>query len=450
MTYSQECPILHPQTFFRLKIPKVDVMRKFLNRCIRSAVLVVAVCAGCFFIPTARHPLLDSCDRSVEEFRETGKITCGHIMWDLHPHHAALLSGDPRPYLSKYDRLYRSFKTFLGREPTQQSIRMFEQCPNGSPTHSSECPNGALETNVGPMYVWRGADILSCFSALFRIVSPQFDPWKSHDPSYRTVYITSSFFKDVFPTLASDEQQPISASFIHEFGHVFMPYQEGDDAYIWDPVFLEDFASFFGALAVIIPNEIEKRGEKYYWDGWCLSRGKPSLCNDYFENLGQSSSIEYSSRWEKFLEQGPGKESIHRHFSDMLYTLYLEYAARGEIARYAEGFRKLFRFYHGMTAMPSHWKQNQEHLQPSLVVTQKVNVFVFLLSVYMREDVSDRFRVWGYPITDKTTQSIKTLSASNYAESMIPYYVSFLATDGLSLKNGSFPLERAPFPSRSF
>ncbi|MDO8571634.1 MAG: hypothetical protein Q7R79_03060 [bacterium] len=400
----------------------------------------MAVCGGCsLFIPTTAQILQDPCDRSVDVFKVTGEVTCGHVTWDIHPQHAALLPSNVLSYLKKYDDLYRSFKKYLGREPKEQRVKILEQCSYGSARNGKPCPNGPLESDAGAMYVWRGFDILSCFSGFVQFISPSASPFKSHDPKYTIIHVNDDFFARAFPSIASDPNMPISASLIHEFGHVFMPFQEGDDAYIWDPILIESFASFFGVVAVLIPNEIEERGEKYYWDGWCLLHGKPDVCNDYFETLEQSFGVGYTMRWDSFVQKGP-EGSLHHYFTDMLSTLYREYVASGDLVRYEKALEKTFQFYHGMKHIPFHWKQDQGKLQPSFVVQQKVNVFIFLLSVFMQEDMSDRFREWGYPITDKTKQGIYALKQERWAESAIQFYIFTIQDEGIRFYSLTKPI----------
>lgn len=372
--------------------------------------LVLAI--GLFTLIPSTHAASETqlCDRTIEEFKTSGRVKCGHILWKLHPADASKLPADPFPYLMKYEQVYLILRDITGYERNERELIIEEKCGPGN--SGSQCPNGAMLNNK-----------------LMHTVG-------------NAIFVHNSFFSETLPFLASDIRSPYATSLLKEMGRVFTPVQGStSDGYIWDDAIQESMSEIVGILGTILYSQNNNMREQFYARDWCSKQGKADLCHDFFSTVGQYTSIkgdaalaDYMSRKDNFDTLFPvpfstlkvpsstltipkdttiiessnlSTEERSRIFTAMIDVIIRDYTESGALFDMYDGFRKTFRAYNVypyVIKQPSSWHQDPTVLSRDLKY-QKANYFIYLLSAYTQKDLSQYFLKWGYPLS-KTTKDI--------------------------------------------
>lgn len=366
------------------------------------------------FIPST-HAASETklCDRTIEEFKTSGSVKCGHILWRLRPANAAKLPADPFPYLMKYEQVYLILKDITGYERNEQELIIEEKCSPGF--SGPQCPNGPMLNN-------------KLMHTIGNVISV-------HD----------SFFNETFPFLATDIRAPYTASLLKEMGRIFTPVQGStSDGYIWDNAMQESMSEIVGVIGTILYSQSNNMREQFYARDWCVKQGKADLCHDFFSTVGQYTSIkgdtalaDYLSRKDNFDTLFPvpfstlkvpsssltipkdttiiessnlSTEERGRIFTAMIGTIIRDYTENGALFDMYDGFRKTFHAYNTypyVIKQPPSWHQDPTVLSRDLKY-QKANYFIYLLSAYTQKDLSQYFLKWGYPLAKATKDIILT------------------------------------------
>gem|GEM_PF-5589368 len=339
------------------------------------------------------EPLRDEskieCDTSVDQFRETGIMKCGHLLWKLSTENAKLFKEDPRGYFMKYDDLYYFYKDFMGgHEPWQEMITILEDPKLPYPATANYADS---VINVTPLFV-----------------------------------------KEQFVYLAQMPSKPLNPSFMHEIGHIFGLSSKNKNAYIW-----KDLDEGHANMVGILPYLMAYDGKfKLTVDFWCRNKLKIEWpCNAYFKNfedyplwLGANKDLEeYQKEKETFgtlFINPPQDQSLHERggkFQTMLTTLYSEFKQRGEGVKFYEAYEKTQQFYIVQSALlPDQWKKSDSWYDDSSTTIKKMNTYLLLLSVYSKTDVLDRFeKDWRFPILPETKNAYTKMSEKSFADQAI-------------------------------
>lgn len=390
---------------------------------IRFSVIVGAALAmaGCGFLDVVFATQTD-CGSDVGTFHRTGTVKCGRITWKLHPRHAQLLGKEAFSYFKKYDAMHEAIRDITGNEPPKP-VRVLEQCSKDAPFWE-DCPNGKLDL-YNPMFVRHTSPMQPFLEKLYK-VTPWIPTWTVYHPEYMTIYVGSEFFEKVLPRLASDPRQPMYTSLGHELGHVFGPSSASPYPYLWDPSFVESFASLWGVDLYVIHQEIQRVKQTYWHDGYCRSlHGFTNWnCPDTFTFKEFVHPRSYSLLQEVGKAKQAGR-SVHPYTAELLIHLYRQWYDEGRGDDYFKGLRAVLRFYHREFRVPRHW----QYATDSVSVNEKVSLFVYLLSVRTKSDLSEQFTQWGYQFSPSVQAYFMATRREGYQEHVISRYIALLAPE---------------------
>ena len=328
------------------------------------------------------------CDTSADQFRETGIMKCGHILWKLSSQNAKLFTSDPRGYFMKYDDLYYFYKDFMGgHEPWQEMITILED-PKLSYPATANYTDSVI--NVTPLFV-----------------------------------------KEQFVYLANMPSKPLNPSFMHEVGHIFGLSSSNKNAYIWKDL-SEEHANMVGILPYLMVHDGQF---KMAVDFWCRNKLKTAWpCNAYFKNfedypewLGANKDLEeYQKNKETFdtlFINPPSNQSIHKRggkFQTMLTTLYSEFKQQGKEKEFYEAYKKTQQFYIVHETYFSESVKFNLFLDKPNVIIKKMNIYLLLLSLYSKTNLLDRFeKDWRFPILPETKDAYTKIGEKLFSDQAI-------------------------------
>lgn len=388
---------------------------------IRFSVIIGAAltAAGCGFID-AVFATQTECGNDLATFHRTGSVTCGQITWKLHPRDAQRLGKEAFAYFKKYDGMYEAIRDITGNEPFKP-VRILEQCPKDTPFWE-DCPNGRLDL-YNPMFVRHVSPMQPLLEQLYK-ATPWIPTWTVYNPEYTTIYVGREFFESVLPRLTADPRQPMYTSLGHEFGHVFGPSSADPYPYFWDTSFVESFASLWGVDLYMIHQEVHGAKQNYWHDGYCRSLHgfKNWNCPDVFtfEEFVHPRDYNFMQEYKK---TGPAGRKVYPYTAELLIHEYRQWHDEGRSKDFYEGLRAVLRYYHRDFHAPRHWKNATDEA----TVQEKVNLFVYLLSVRTKTDLSDQFMEWGYDLAPSVKPYFMATRREGYAENVISRYVAKLA-----------------------
>ncbi|MBI4250047.1 hypothetical protein HY622_00455 [Candidatus Uhrbacteria bacterium] len=364
-----------------------------------------------------------SCGNDVAAFHRTGTVTCGRITWKLHPRDAQRLGKEAFAYFQKYDAMYEAIRDITGNEPAKP-VRILEQCPKDAPFWE-DCPNGRLDL-YNPMFVRHvNPATQPLLEGLYK-ATPWIPTWTVYHPEYVTIYVGREFFESVLPRLASDPRHPMYTSLGHEFGHVFGPSNTDPYPYFWDPSFVESFASLWGVDLYVIRQELLGLEQHYWHDGYCraLHGFKNWNCPDVFtfEEFAHPRAYNFIQEYKK---ANPTGRKVHPYTAELLIHLYRQWYDEGRGKEYFQGLRAVLRYYHQEFRAPRHWK----YATDDRTISEKVSLFVYLLSVHTKTDLVDQFTEWGYQFSPAVQTHFMATRREGYKHEVITRYVAMLAPD---------------------
>ncbi len=348
-----------------------------------------------------------SCDRSLAEFRHTGTIVCGRFLWDLHPEHARQIE-DPLAYFEKYEKFFDFMQDLTGYTP-QTPIPIHERCAPNKP-RGPECPKGNLE-HAYPAY--RLGNALYADAAVVG--------------------------RDIVFT-ANHPRRPLFASFAHEIGHMFSPFDARDSGYRWDAAMTESWADNFALFGYGVYSELKGLKEAWYWDGFCERKaGQRPPCDTFMSGVEDYAWMdadmalwEYRRSGRRFEDMVPlpvnsqGSPHGRGHIlTGMLVALYREFRQQGRLEEFFQGFRGFIRTYHASFPYPSDWTV-PEGAQSAALLAQKANVFAFLLSAKLKTDLTRRFQEWRWPISPETVLAAGAAASDGWSEPAVSRELSKL------------------------
>ncbi len=350
-----------------------------------------------------------SCDRTVQQFKQSGEITCGHIQWKLYTRHASALIDDPLPYIKKYEALYTHLAQFTGAQPANKQIVIVEKCPSW---RYSECSNGRMEKSES-MYLMPGTN---------------------------TIAVSEDFFERIFPVLSRDNRMPLSAILFHEMGHAFLPQMQSTGySLLWDNSSAESFVDLISIFSFLLKNEIQGGVSPLYMDSFCEKKLQIQMCGDYMNTLQDFLSIQKG--YEQYLNDHDAFNMlfVYPQSQDRLaqrstkFIGLIGFFAQDPSKRRAlyDGLNKTMRFYNLSFSSPQNWKVPFE-AQTQEMIVQKINLFVYILSTYAKTDYTEQFQKWGFPIMRMTRQSIGDIRAYQYSEDLIQTYVKKILSENIS------------------
>ncbi|MBI4272936.1 hypothetical protein HY621_03735 [Candidatus Uhrbacteria bacterium] len=333
-----------------------------------------------------------SCNKTTEQFKQTGEVICGRIKWKLFAEHARLMA-DPLPYLQRYDEFYGFLKDLVGDEPSGKQIILEEK-------------EGEVTLNANSVT--------------------------------STIRLVPEWVANYFAQLANSPNNRLSGSLAHEMGHIFTLISPNKDVLMWGPPLIEAYAdipALFGYLAAIesVPG-FQK--DFFYWDGYCEKVGKPRYCDEGFSSVAEYISVghlrdlqEYIDRGETFDTLFPVPDTIgevHKRagkFSTMLMNMYLDFVKRGKGLQFYDGLKDTLQLYQKGTIFPESLKNS---IQSNERLAQKSNLFIFLLSSNIKEDLSSRFEGYRFTVSAATKKAITEYAQENYNPIRLQYYVNVL------------------------
>ncbi len=331
-----------------------------------------------------------SCNKTTEQFKQTGEVICGRIKWKLSVENARLMT-DPLPYLQRYDEFYGFLKDLVGDEPSSKQILLEEK-------------EGEVTLNAN---------------------------WQTS-----TIRLVPEWVANYFARLANSQNNRLSGSLAHEMGHIFTLISPNKDVLMWGPPLVEAYAdipALFGYLAAIesVP-EFQK--DFFYWDGYCEKLGKPRYCDEGFSSVAEYISVghlrdlqEYIDRGETFDTLFPVPDTtgeVHKRagkFSTMLMNMYLDFVKKGKGLQFYDGLKNTLQLYQKGAVFPESLKNP---IQSYERVHQKSELFIFLLSSYVKEDLSSRFEGYRFTVSAATKKVIADFAAENYNPVRLQYYVN--------------------------
>lgn len=342
------------------------------------------------------------CNASAESFKQTGKIQCGRIAWELTPQVAGGFVGDPRPFLMKYDALYQFYKDFMGgHEPPQGKITIRENPSNPYPADAN-WQDSVIRTNTG-------------------------------------------FAQDQFVYLGNHDLQPYAPSFMHELGHIFGLTSPSKHAFIWKD-FVEGNANFIGILPYLMNyDDFFTMGV----DFWCRNKLKVAWPCDgtfsdfemYPEWLGANKDLEEYERdketFSTLFIRPPTDQNVYERggkFMTMITTLYTEWKKVGKERKFWDAYRKTQQFYTTWrTLLPTEWKNDADTDMPS-DTTLKMNTYLLLLSGYAGENVLNVFESrWRFPILQKTKDAYARIVAAGSTDSAVREQLELYLAPSMSI-----------------
>lgn len=342
------------------------------------------------------------CNSSAESFKQTGKIQCGRIAWELTPQIAGGFVGDPRPFLMKYDALYQFYKDFMGgHEPPQGKITIRENPSNPYPADAN-WQDSVIRTNTG-------------------------------------------FAQDQFVYLANHDLQPYAPSFMHELGHIFGLTSPSKHAFIWKD-FVEGNANFIGILPYLMAYD---GSFTMGVDFWCRNKLKVAWpCNGTFSDfemypewLGANKDLEEYERdketFSMLFIRPPLDQNVYERggkFMTMITTLYTEWKKAGKGRRFWDAYRKTQQFYTTWrTLLPTEWKNDADTDMPSDTIL-KMNTYLLLLSGYAGENVLNVFESrWRFPILQKTKDAYARIVAAGSTDSAVREQLELYLAPSMSI-----------------
>ncbi|MBI2644664.1 fibronectin type III domain-containing protein [Candidatus Uhrbacteria bacterium] len=351
-----------------------------------------------------------SCDRTTQQFRQSGEITCGHIQWKLYTRHISELVDDPLPYLKQYETLYTHLAQFTGAEPANKRIVIVERCPSWK--KDFYCPNGRNEKQDS-LYLASGTN---------------------------TINISEDFFDTVFLTLARDSRMPLSAVLFHEMGHAFLPQMQSTGySLLWDNSSAESFVDLISIFSYLLRNDISGGMAPLYWDAFCEKKLHVSMCEDYlsasqdflFVQKGYEQYIQDHDTFDTLFLFPQSQNNLalrSMKFAGLIGSLAEESGKRKALY---DGLNKTMRFYNLSFSSPESWKVPFEAQTRDMTV-QKTNLFVFLLSAYAQTDYAEKFQAWGFPVMRTVRENIFNIRANQYSEDLVPTYVKNILSESVS------------------
>lgn len=343
-----------------------------------------------------------SCNASAESFKQTGKIQCGRIAWELTPQVASEFVGDPRPFFMKYDALYQFYKDFMGgHEPPQGKIAIRENPSNPYPADAN-WQDSVIRTNTG-------------------------------------------FAKDQFVYLANHDLQPYAPSFMHELGHIFGLTSPSKHAFIWKD-FVEGNANLIGILPYLMAYDgFFTMGV----DFWCTNKLKVAWPCDgtfsdfemYPEWLGANKDLVEYERENETLStlfiRPPADQNVYERggkFMTMITTLYTEWKKAGKGRRFWDAYRKTQQFYTTWkTLLPTEWKNDADTDMPSDTIL-KMNTYLLLISSYAGENILAIFESrWRFPILQKTKDAYAKIIAAGSTDAVVREQLELYLAPSMSI-----------------
>lgn len=350
-----------------------------------------------------------SCDRTAQQFKESGEITCGHIQWKLYSRHVSSLGDDPLTYIKQYETLYTHLAQFTGAEPANKKIVIIEKCPSW---RYSECPNGRMEKSES-IYLSSGTN---------------------------TIFVSEDFFERIFHVLARDSRKPIPAVLFHEMGHAFLPQMQSTGySLLWDNSSAESFVDMISIYSYLLKNDIRWQVPPLYSDAFCEKKLQIEICGDYMNTTTDFLSLQKG--YEQYLNDHDTFDTlfVYPQSQDKLAQRSAKFV--GLISSLAgddqkkralyDGLNKAMRFYNLSFSSPESWKVPFEAQTRDMTV-QKTNIFVFLLSAYAKTDYTEQFQKFGFPIMRVTREGIADIRNNQYSEGLVQTYVKRILVEKVS------------------
>jgi|GEM_PF-1841325 len=350
------------------------------------------------------------CDKTAQQFRQSGEITCGHIQWRLYTRHVSELVDDPLPYFKKYETLYTHLAQFTGAEPANKQIVITEQCPSWKTNFY--CPNGRNEKQDS-IYLAPGTNVIN---------------------------VSEDFFDTTFLTLARDPRMPIPAILFHEMGHAFLPQMQSTGySLLWDNSSAESFVDLISIFSYLLHNDLSGGLAPLYSDTFCEKKLQIRMCGDYM--ITPQDFLSTQKGYEKYIQDKDTFDTLFifpqsqqnlalrsTKFVGLIGSLAEDPSKR--VALY-NGLNKTMRYYNLSFSSPENWKVPFEAQTKDMTV-QKTNLFIFLLSAYAHEDYVEKFQSWGFPVTRTVHENIFNIRANQYSEDLIPTYIKNILSQSVS------------------
>jgi fibronectin type 3 domain-containing protein len=341
------------------------------------------------------------CDKTVQQFRQSGEITCGHIQWKFYSRHVSELTNDPLPYLKQYETLYTHLAQFSGAEPADKRIVIIEKCPSWKTNFY--CPNGRNEKQDS-IYLTPGTNVIN---------------------------VSEDFFDSTFISLAHDARMPIPAVLFHEMGHAFLPQMQSTGfSLLWDNSSAESFVDLISIFSYLLRNDISGGLSPLYLDVFCQKKLQIRMCGDYMNTAQDFLSVQKG--YEQYIRDRDTFDTLFMFpqsqdnlalrsvkFTGLIGSLAEDPATRATLY---DGLNRTMRFYNMSFVSPENWKVPFEAQTRDMTV-QKTNLFIFLLSAYAHEDYAEKFQSWGFPLMRAVREHIFTTRANQYSEDLVPIYV---------------------------
>lgn len=317
------------------------------------------------------------CDRSATDFKKTKTVQCGRILWKFSAPTIARLGKDPLPYFYRYHEYYEFLQEYLNVEPSLQPFHITEDIGI-----SSIKINGQRTEIRIPSRMAR--------TALSKAAAHRLRP---------LVYPVAQALAQSF--LASTSQQAV---------------------FLWHPSLKESFSDIIGISAYLAQSD--RSTEVFWYDRWCEKKGKTKLCDSVLKSPDQFASISQDSvlarqrairvsfeRMFPLKKENAFSKSGAELFSAVTVLIQRDLESIGKGNQYYQGLQETLQFM-------MQWDGFPEVLRtPSVSVDamkRKFNVFVFLLSVNLKSDVSWYYERFGFPISRETKNLIgKFLSSAN-------------------------------------
>lgn len=315
--------------------------------------------------------VIDQFPCDFENFKNVGAMSCGHIEWKTDRPDISFAS-DPREYLMKYDDLYNYYKDFTGYEPSSKKIIV---------QISDEMPMSAASSiHLLHMPIW--------------------------------------FFRDQFAVIAEYKDKPLSASLMHEMGHIFTLPASDDRtfSYMWHKYLTEPYADLTGIFFYEVFQKQLGNTVKFYWDAWCNKYKGTAPCEDYFTSAEQYLSVNPTEeQYKTFFAEGGTMQLFydteitgynHEHatkFTHIISDLYRYFDESGKGKEFYEAYKKTLHFYN-THSFPPKWK---EHDNSKEMIAKKHALFAYLLSVNSGTDITDLMNDrWRFNIRSRVKELI--------------------------------------------
>lgn len=381
----------------------------FFHACITGGSIIGSFSFFCLFPQVVFADAPVTCNRTAEEFRQNGEITCGHIQWKMYPSHVSILGNDPLSYIKKYEALYTHLAQFTGAEPADKQIVIIEKCPSW---RYAQCPNGRMEKPES-LYLTSGTN---------------------------TIVVSEDFFERIFHVLARDSRTPLSVTLFHEMGHAFLPQMQSTGyTLLWDNSSAESFVDLISVFSYLLKNDTQGGMAPLYSDIFCKRKLQIEICGDYMYSLSDMLSLDRGI--QQYLQDQDTFDTlfVYPQSQDKLaqrsakFVGLMGFLAQDGEKRMAlyDGLNRAMRFYNLSFFAPEHWKVSFEGQTRDMTV-QKTNLFIFLVSAYAKIDYSEQFQKWGFPVMRTVGESISDIRSHGYSEDLIQNYVKKILAENVS------------------